>query len=69
MARERRKNFLPQEKVRSLREHLVERRPVSAVCQQFGIRPSQLYQSQAQLFEHGGAAFRREEDPWAAFAR
>lgn len=69
MSRTRRRNFQPDEKVRIVREHLIERRPVSEVCEQFGVRPSQLYQWQAQLFEHGATAFRKQEEPEVARLR
>lgn len=69
MARPRRRNFDPNEKVRIVREHLIAGRPVSEVCEQFGVRPSQLYQWQAQLFEQGAAAFRKQEEPEVARLR
>ena len=69
MTRPRRRNFQPDEKVRIVREHLIEGRTVSAVCEQFGVRPSQLYQWQAQLFEHGAAAFRKQDEPEVARLR
>lgn len=62
MTRPRRRNFQPDEKVRILREHLIEGRPVSDVCDAFGLRPSQFYQWQALLFENGAAAFRKERE-------
>jgi transposase-like protein len=49
MTRPRRRNFQPDEKVRILREHLIEGRAVSVVCDAFGLRPSEFYQWQAML--------------------
>ena len=40
-----------------LRKHLVEKRPISDVCDEYGIQPTQFYQWQKTLFEGGSAAF------------
>ena len=52
-----RRKFLAQEKVRMLRQHLVEKVPISEVCDQNGIQPTRFYQWQKQFFENGAAAF------------
>ena len=54
-----RRNFSPAEKVAILREHLVERVPVSDVCEKHGIYPTLFYQWQKTFFENGEAAFQR----------
>jgi len=59
MKRQRR-NFTGQEKVAFLRRHLLEHVPVSQVCEEAGIQPTQFYQWQKQFFEQGAAAFERE---------
>ena len=60
MSRPRRPNFTSQEKVAILREVLLERQPVSEVCERHQLRPSQFYSWQKQLFENGAAAFGRD---------
>jgi transposase-like protein len=40
-----------------LREHLVDRVPVSTVCEKHQIQPSLFYYWQRQLFENGASAF------------
>ena len=45
------------EKVAILRRHLLERVPVSDLCDQYHIQPSVLYNWQKQFFENGAAAF------------
>jgi transposase len=60
MTRVRRPNVTAAEKVAILREGLLEKRPVSEVCEQHGIQPSQYYTWQRQFFENGAAAFRRD---------
>ncbi len=62
MANGRRK-FTGEEKMAILRRHLVEKVPVSDVCDQAGINPTLFYRWQKELFENGSAAFsRRRED-------
>lgn len=56
----KRRNFTGEEKVAILRKHLVEQVPVSQVCEEAGVRPTQFYQWQKQFFENGAAAFARE---------
>ena len=58
-----RKNFTPEEKVSILRRHLLEKVPVSTVCEQAGIQPSQFYTWQKQFFENGAAAFQPGRRP------
>ena len=55
----RRKKFCPEEKVRLLRLHLVEKVPVSDICDQHGLNPNVFYRWQQQFFENGSAAFEK----------
>jgi len=52
MTKERRQ-FSAEEKVAILRKHLVEKGPISDVCDECGIQPTQFYQWQKTLFEGG----------------
>jgi transposase len=52
-----RKHYSAVEKVAILRRHLVERVPVSDLCDQYHIQPSMFYNWQKQFFENGAAAF------------
>lgn len=56
MTRKRRK-FSGAEKVGILRQHLLEQVPISEVCEQAGIQPTQFYDWQKRFFENGAAAF------------
>jgi transposase-like protein len=56
MKKERRQ-FSAQDKVAILRRHLVDKVPVSDLCDQHQIQPAQFYQWQKQFFENGAAAF------------
>lgn len=59
MNRER-KTLAGPEKLAILRRYLVEKVPISDLCDQFGLQPSQVYYWQAQLFEHGASIFERK---------
>ena len=52
-----RRRFSAQEKVTILREHLLDKVPVSEVCDRHGLNPTVLYRWQKEFFEHGTAAF------------
>ena len=56
MASERRR-FEAVEKVKIIREHLLDGKPLSEVCEKYGIAPTQFYQWQKTFFENGTAAF------------
>ena len=53
----KRKRFSPEEKVRLLRLHLIEKQPVSDICDARGINPNVFYRWQKLFFENGAAAF------------
>ena len=59
MPRQRRR-FSAEEKVAALRRHLVERVPVSALCDELRLAPNVFYRWQKAFFENGAAAFERE---------
>lgn len=56
---QRRKHVNPDQKVTILKRYLVEKTPISDLCDEYGIQPSQVYQWQKVLFENGAAAFER----------
>jgi transposase len=56
MTRQRR-HFTPEQKVALLRLHLLEKRPVSDICQEHNLSVNLFYLWQRQLFENGHAAF------------
>lgn len=57
MSKRKRRQFSAEEKLRVLRLHLLEGRPVSEVCDESGIHPTMFYQWQKTFFENGAAAF------------
>jgi transposase-like protein len=52
-----RKHYSAPEKVAILRLHLVEKKPVSDLCDQYGIHPTLFYRWQKEFFENGHVAF------------
>lgn len=58
MARQRR-NFSDSEKMAILRAHLIEKVPVSELCDKHQIQPTLFYLWQKKLFEEGGVVFRQ----------
>ena len=56
MTRERR-HFPPETKVALLRQHFLDKVPVSDICERNGIAVTLFYHWQKQFFENGTAAF------------
>ena len=57
-----RRHFTAQEKVAILREHLIDKTPISAVCDKHGLNLTVFYRWLKELFENGSAAFERTDD-------
>jgi transposase len=55
--RKARKHYTAAEKVAILRRHLIEKEPVSAICEELELQPTVFYRWQKELFENGAAAF------------
>jgi transposase len=52
-----RRQFSPEQKIKILRQHLLDKVPISEVCEKQQITPTQFYQWQKTFFENGAAAF------------
>lgn len=57
MGKEQRRHFTGQEKVAILRRHLVEKVPVSDLCEEHGLHPTVFYRWQKDFFEQGAVVF------------
>lgn len=57
MSKEKRRHHTPEQKLAVLREHLLDRKPISEVCESHGIAPRVFCEWQRKLFENGAAAF------------
>lgn len=58
-----RRHFSPEQKVAILRRHLVDKVPVSDLCDEHKLQPSVLYQWQRQLFENLAGVFEKKSGP------
>ena len=61
-SRKPRKHYSPAEKAALLRRHLIEKIPVSDLCDERQLNVNVFYQWQRQFFENGAAAFERSGD-------
>src|SRR5947208_3566563 len=52
-----RRHFTPEQKVALLRLHLLEKKPVSDLCEEHHLAVNLFYLWQKQFFENGAAAF------------
>ncbi len=55
-----RKNYTPVEKVAILRRHLIDRVPISDLCDEYQLSPTLFYTWQKLFFENGANAFDRK---------
>src|ERR1700730_6547317 len=62
MNRER-THYTAEEKVAILRLHLLDKVPVSDLCEELGLQPTVFYRWQKEFFENGAAAFQTPERP------
>ena len=61
--KKQRKHYTPEEKVAILRRHLLEKKPISKLCDELGLLPTVFYRWQKEFFENGGAAFEQKTRP------
>lgn len=54
-----RRNFTAEQKVAIVRRHLIDKVPISDLCEEYLIQPTQYYNWQKQLFENAAPAFER----------
>ena len=52
-----RKHYTAEEKVAVLRRHLLEKEPISKLCDDLGLQPTVFYRWQKEFFENGARAF------------
>lgn len=55
----KRKHLTPEQKLSIVRRHLIEKVPISDLCDEFQVHATQIYAWQKQLFESGAQAFER----------
>ena len=55
--RKKRAYYTADEKVNIIRKHLLEKVPISYLCEQHKLQPTVFYHWQKQFFEHGARTF------------
>ncbi|HOX40243.1 MAG TPA: transposase [Candidatus Brocadiia bacterium] len=60
--RKPRKNYTPEEKLQMLKRHIVDRVPVSDICDHNQLDPNVFYRWMKQFWENGAVVFERERD-------
>src|SRR5438067_1048748 len=60
-----RRRFSPEDKVKMLRLHLLEKVPISEVCEKHQITPTHFYHWRKIFFENGASAFAKSSGPRA----
>ena len=58
----KRKNYTPEQKVDILKKHLVDKVPLSDLCDQYDLHPTVFYRWQKMFFENGPAVFKNDKD-------
>jgi transposase-like protein len=58
--KKQRKHYTPEEKLAILRRHLLDKEPISKVCDELGLQPTVFYRSQKEFFENGASAFEQK---------
>jgi len=59
MTTSRRRHFSAPEKAAIVKRHVIDRVPVSDLCDEYGLQPTQIYNWQKQLFDNAATAFER----------
>ena len=60
MSKKPRRRIDGSQKLAIVKRHLVDKVPVSDLCDEYQIQPTQFYQWQKQLFEQGASVFDRK---------
>lgn len=58
--RKERHNYTAKEKVSIIKQHLVERLPVSELCDKHNLQPNVFYRWLKEFFDNGAAAFEKD---------
>jgi len=57
-----RRHYSAEEKMKLLRLHLIEKQPVSKICEEAGVAPTVFYRWQEQLFLNGQVALEGKKE-------
>ncbi len=59
--KKKRNKYTPEAKVSIIKRHLVDKIPVSDICDQYNMKPTVFYRWQKEFFENGAAAFNKKQ--------
>jgi transposase len=59
--KKQRKHYTPEEKVAILRRHLLDKEPISKLCDELALQPTVFYRWQKEFFENGASAFEQKK--------
>ncbi len=59
--KKQRNHYTPEEKVAILRRHLLDKEPISQLCDELGLQPTVFYRWQKEFFENGAGAFQQKK--------
>jgi len=60
--KKKRTKYTPEQKVAILKKHLVDKIPLSDLCDEYDLHPTVFYRWQKMFFENGAAAFKNDKD-------
>lgn len=60
--KKKRTKYTPEQKVAILKKHLVDKVPLSDLCDEYDLHPTVFYRWQKMFFENGAAAFKNDKD-------
>lgn len=58
--KKQRQHYTPEEKVAILKRHLLEKEPLSKLCDELGLQRRVFYRWQKEFFENGAVAFEQK---------
>jgi transposase len=61
--RKGRQHYTAEEKAAVLRRHLLDKVPISDLCEELSLKTTVFYRWQKEFFENGAAAFQAQERP------
>ena len=64
--KKKRTKYTPEQKVAILKKHLVDKIPLSDLCDEYDLHPTVFYRWQKMFFENGAAAFNKSKDSQTA---
>lgn len=62
----KRKKYTPEQKVAIIKKHLLDKVPLSDLCDEYDLHPTVFYRWQKMFFENGAAAFSKNKDNGSA---